>query len=163
YSANVMRFYESLESCPDDLVLFMHHVPYTHKLHSGKTVIQYIYDAHYDGAETVSKYVRDWKALKGKIDEPRYQDVLAQLEYQAGQAVVWRDAVNNWFFKESGIADARGRVGNHPFRTEAESMTLTGYVVKAVSPWESASGGTAVECSVAKCTAAFKYNGIDGW
>ena len=33
---------ESLAKCPDDLLLFIHHVPYTYKLHSGKTVIQYI-------------------------------------------------------------------------------------------------------------------------
>ncbi len=30
----------------------MHHVPYTHVLHSGKTVIQHVYDAHYAGAQT---------------------------------------------------------------------------------------------------------------
>ena len=45
--------YESLATCPDDLLLFMHHVPYTHILHSGKTVIQYLYDSHYEGAEAV--------------------------------------------------------------------------------------------------------------
>ncbi|HLH31177.1 MAG TPA: glucosiduronase, partial [Terriglobia bacterium] len=144
-------------------VLFMHHVPYTYKLHSGKTVIQSIYDSHYDGADAVAGYVRNWKALRSRVDERRYEEVLAQLEYQAGQAIVWRDAVNNWFFKESGIADAKGRVGNHPGRIEAESMTLTGYVAKPVTPWESASGGTAVECGAAKCTAAVKYTGEAGW
>src|SRR5690606_20931534 len=34
--------YESLDTCPDELLLFFHHVPYTHVLHSGKTVIQHI-------------------------------------------------------------------------------------------------------------------------
>src|SRR5262249_53006504 len=127
YWPAVTKLYESIENCPDDLLLFMHHVPYTHQLHSGKTVIQYIYDSHYEGAETVARYARDWKALNvhpGTVDEPRYRDVLTQLEYQAGQAVVWRDAVNNWFFKESGIADAGGRVGRHAGRVEAESMQL---------------------------------------
>src|SRR6185369_1752377 len=51
YRPAVSRVYESVESCPDDLLLFLHHVPYTHKLHSGKTVIQYIYDSHYEGAD----------------------------------------------------------------------------------------------------------------
>jgi len=140
----------------------MHHVPYTYKLHSGKTVIQSLYDSHYEGADSVAKNVRDWKALKGRIDDRRYQEILAQLEYQAGQAVVWRDAVNNWFFKESGIADAKGRVGRHPGRVEAESMTLNGYEAKPVTPWEGASGGTAIECGTAKCTASFKYDGAAG-
>src|SRR5207253_1516437 len=124
---------------------------------SGKTVIQSIYDSHYDGAETVARYARDWKALQGRIDERRFQEVRTQLEYQAGQSVVWRDAVNNWFFKESGIADVKGRVGNHPDRIEAESMTLTGYVPKPVTPWEAASGATAVECTASRCVATFKY------
>jgi alpha-glucuronidase len=163
YSQPVMNLYESLENCPDDLVLFMHHVPYTYRLRSGKTVIQYIYDSHYEGADAVAGYVRQWKTLKGRVDERRFQEVLQQLEYQAGQAIVWRDAVNNWFFKESGIADSKGRVGKHPGRIEAESMTLTEYAAKPVTPWESASGGTAVECGAAKCTASVKYAGTSGW
>jgi alpha-glucuronidase len=163
YAPTVMKMYESMETCPDDLVLFVHHVPYTHRLHSGKTVIQYIYDSHYEGADTVAQYARNWTALKNRVDERRYQEVQAQIEYQAGQAVVWRDAVNNWFFKESGIPDAKGRVGNHPGRIEAESMTLSGYVAKPVTPWEAASGGTAVECQAAKCSAGVKYDGQAGW
>ena len=163
YSPAVMKLYETLENCPDDLVLFMHHVPYTHQLHSGKTVIQYIYDSHYEGAETVARYAKEWKELNGRIDERRYQEVMAQLEYQAGQAIVWRDAVNNWFFKESGIADSTGRVGHHPGRIEAESMRLSGYTPKPVTPWEAASGAAAVECADAKCTAAFNYDGDAGW
>jgi alpha-glucuronidase len=162
YRPAVTKLYESLENCPDDLVLFMHHVPYTHKLHSGKTLIQYIYDSHYEGADTVARYVRDWKALNGRpgsVDEQRYSEVLRQFEYQAGQAVVWRDAVNNWFLKESGIADASGRVGRHPGRLEAESLQLDGYVAKPVTPWEAASGATAVECSQSRCSASTRYEG----
>jgi alpha-glucuronidase len=163
YAPAVTRSFETLPDCPDDLLLFMHHVPYTHVLHSGKTVIQYLYDSHYEGAARVARYVRDWKMLAGRIDERRYGDVLAQLQYQAGQAVVWRDAVSAWFLKASGIPDVKGRVGNHPGRTEAESMTLTGYVVTPVTPWESASGGKAVECGAAPCTASLVYNGEPGW
>ena len=112
YSPPVARIYESLAGCPDDLLVFMHHVPYTHVLHSGKTVIQYIYDSHYEGAAAVASYAQAWKSLKGHIDDQRYDEVLAQLEYQEGQAELWRDAVSNWFLKTSGIPDAKGRVGH---------------------------------------------------
>jgi alpha-glucuronidase len=159
YSPAVAKMYESLATCPDDLLLFMHHVPYSYKLHSGKTVIQSIYDSHYEGADAVEGYVRAWKALKGRVDDQRYADVLTQLEYQAGQAEVWRDAVSNWFFRESGIADAGGRVGHHPNRYEAEAMQLDGYTAKDVLPWEAASGGKAVECAAASCAAALRYRG----
>lgn len=163
YRPAVARTYESLESTPDDLVLFLHHVPYTHKLRSGKTVIQHLYDSHYEGADSVRKYVEDWKSLKGRIDDRRYSEVLAQLEYQEGQAVVWRDAVSAWFLKTSGIPDAKGRVGRYPGRLEAESAVLAGYAVVNVTPWETASGEKAVECASSSCTAAFKYEGEAGW
>jgi len=163
YRPEVARVYESLASCPDELLLFLHHVPYTYKLHEGRTVLQYIYDSHYQGAEAVARYVRQWKTLEHLIDDDRYRAVLAQLEYQAGQAVVWRDAVNMWFFKESGIADAGGRVGHFPDRYEAEAMKLEGYTVRDVTPWEDASRGKAVACEAARCVASLKFAGEPGW
>ncbi|HWX42600.1 MAG TPA: alpha-glucuronidase family glycosyl hydrolase, partial [Blastocatellia bacterium] len=33
YRPPIARMYESLQSCPDELLLFMHHVPYTYVLH----------------------------------------------------------------------------------------------------------------------------------
>jgi len=154
--------YESLTTCPDNLLLFLHHVPYTYKLHSGETVIQTIYDSHYVGAATSEGFVHEWKSLEGRIDQQRYREVLMQLEYQAGQAQVWRDAVSNWFLRASGIADQHGRVGHYPGRFEAESMNLEGYAVTPVTPWEAASGGKAVSCAAAKCAASFRYNGAPG-
>jgi len=111
YSPEVGKFYESLASCPDELLLFFHHVAYTYKLHSGKTVIQHIYDSHYDGAERVQEFVKGWKGLEGRIDEGRYRDVLGRMEYQAGQAIVWRDTICRWAYEMSGTPDQRGRVG----------------------------------------------------
>jgi alpha-glucuronidase len=156
YRPAVAKIYESLDTVPDDLVLFLHHVPYVYQLHSGKTVIQSIYDSHYEGADTIEKYVRDWKSLKGLIDERRYQEVLAQLEYQAGQAQEWRDAVVTYFARMSRIPDGTPR--KNPFRIEAEAMKLDGYAAKDVTPSEDASGGKAVECAAARCTASFEYH-----
>jgi alpha-glucuronidase len=165
YSPDVQKLYESLANTPDELVLFFHHVPYTYKLHSGNTVIQTIYDSHYNGAERTEQFVSEWKSLRGRVDEARYNDVLAQLNYQSGHAIVWRDAINDWFERISGIPDAKGRVGNHPDRTEAESMELQGYVPVEVSPWEGASGGKAVECpqTASSCVATFRFRGRPGW
>jgi alpha-glucuronidase len=134
-------------------------------LHSGKTVIQHIYDSHYDGAAEVAEYVWQWRSLEGRIDEQRYGDVLRHLEYQAGHAEVWRDAVCNWFHRTSGIPDAKGRVGHHPDRIEAEAMQLDGYQVVDVKPWEAASGAKAIECPAGAraCTASFRYAGQPGW
>ncbi len=163
YRPAAARIYESLATCPDDLLLFLHHVPYTYRLHSGKTVIQYLYDSHYQGAEQAAGYAAAWKSLRGRVDDERWGAVLAQLEYQAGQAEVWRDAVTNWFGRASSIADEKGRVGRHPGRFEAEEMKLEGYAVHDVTPWEAASGGKAVECAAAECAASLRYEGAPGW
>ena len=67
--------------------------------------------------------------------------VAAHLLYQAGHAIVWRDAINSWFLKTSGIPDVNGRAGHYPGRVEAEAMTLSGYAPIDVTPWETAGGG----------------------
>jgi alpha-glucuronidase len=165
YPAPVARRYESVENTPDELLLFFHHVPYTHVLHSGKTVIQHIYDSHYEGAERAEELVRQWNSLQGHVEEERYAAVLARLEYQAGHAIVWRDAICNWFLRISGIPDAHGRVGHHPDRIEAEDMQLQGYVPFEVTPWETASGGKAIECAgqAQHCEAMFRFDRAAGW
>jgi alpha-glucuronidase len=158
YRAPVAAVYESLATTPDELLLFFHHVPYTYVLHSGKTVIQHIYDSHYEGAAHVEEFVREWKSLKGLVDAERYADGLSRLEYQSGHAIVWRDAICNYFLRKSGIADAKGRAGHFPNRIEAESMQLQGYVPVDVLPWENASGGQAIECTRPQgCSASFQF------
>jgi alpha-glucuronidase len=111
YSPEVQKIYEPVAKCPDELLLFFHHVAYTYILHSGKTVIQHVYDSHYDGAQRVAEYVSKWKLLKAHVDDERFEDVLSRLQYQAEQAGVWRDTINGWFYRMSGIGDAKGRVG----------------------------------------------------
>jgi alpha-glucuronidase len=163
YSPVVAAMYESIDTTPDELLLFMHHVPYTHVLQSGTTVIQHIYDDHYQGADDAAGFVERWRKLDGLIDRERYRSVLAKLEYQAGHAIVWRDAVNGWFRWISGIPDARGRVGRFPNRTEAEAMELDRYGIEAVTPWETASGGQAIRCpAAATCTASMRFAGATG-
>jgi alpha-glucuronidase len=163
YPPALASLYESLKDCPDNLLLFMHHVPYTHALHSGKAVIQHIYDSHYEGAEEAQTFPEQWQRLHGKIDEERYQAVLKKLRYQAAYAYVWRDAICNWFLKTSQIADALNRVGHHPDRVEAEAMSLEGYAVEPITPWEDASGSKAIECSASQCRATTRFNGKAGW
>lgn len=155
--------FESLASTPDELLLFFHHVPYTHVLRSGKTVIQHIYDSHYQGAEDAADFVTRWRRLERLIDRERYTAVLAKLEYQAGHAIVWRDAINNWFLWISAIPDANGRAGRFPGRIEAESMTRDQYANTAVVPWEAASAGQATTCEAGQtCVARHRYQGPGG-
>jgi alpha-glucuronidase len=108
--------YESLEECPDELLLFFHHVPYGHVLHSGSTVIQHIYDTHFAGVEDVTEMRAHWDKLEhsglvdaGLVDAALYARVRDLLDEQLRCAEEWRDQVNAYFFRKSGVPDARGR------------------------------------------------------
>ena len=163
YPPTVAKMYESVATTPENLLLFFHHLPYTYRLRSGKTIAQYIYDAHYDGAARAAAYVDQWKPLRGHIDDARFELTLSLLSYQAGHAVVWRDSICNWLLAKSGIPDRLGRVGHYPDRVEAEAMRLEGYNAVSVDPAENASGGKAVECTAARCVGSFKFDKPAGW
>ncbi len=109
YEPSRYKLYEDLASCPDELLLFFHHVPYTHRLKSGKTVIQHIYDSHFDGAAAAEGLLAAWQSLAGRGDPPRFENVRRRREEQVANAVQWRDIVNTYFARKSGIADERGR------------------------------------------------------
>lgn len=109
YPPEVQKTYESLPACPDNLLLFFHHVPYAYVLHSGNTVVQHVYDSHYDGAERASAFIAEWKTLEGRVDPERYRDIMARFDFQAGEAVKWRDTICNWIYGLSGIPDQKGR------------------------------------------------------
>ncbi|QEO14468.1 alpha-glucuronidase [Agromyces intestinalis] len=101
--------YESLDTVPDELLLFFHHVPYSHRLHSGSTVIQHIYDTRFAGVERVDAMVDMWQRLDGRIDGDLFARVRDRLTEQQRSAREWRDHVNTYFLRKSGIADERGR------------------------------------------------------
>jgi alpha-glucuronidase len=163
YQPEVAKVYESTVTTPDDLLLFFHHVPYARKLHDGKTVIQYLYDSHYQGSAKAAQFVDYWRSIRDKLDPALYANVLQRLEYQAAHAIVWRDAITQYFFKLSGIPDAYGRAGNYPNRLEAEDARLTDYKAIDVNPWEDASHGKAVSCEGQQsCSADFRYTGKAG-
>ncbi len=163
YPPEVAKMYENAATTPDELLTFFHHVPYAYKLHDGRTVIQYIYDSHYEGAEEAAELGRQWATLKGKIDDGLYHEMASRLEYQAGHAIVWRDAIVQYFWKLSGITDAKGRAGKFPGRLEAEDAKLSGYTLVDVKPWEDASRGKAVTCAADHgCTAEWTWSGAAG-
>ncbi|OXS57245.1 alpha-glucuronidase [Cohnella sp. CIP 111063] len=109
YHSPNREIYESVERCPDELLLFFHHVPYSHVLKSGKTVIQHIYDSHFEGADRAEGLLRTWDSLRGELDPQAHREVRERLVHQAEHAREWRDVVNTYFYRKSGVSDAKGR------------------------------------------------------
>lgn len=109
YAPKVAAKYENINTVPDDIILFFHHVSYDHILQNGKTLVQTIYDLHFEGYDRVQKYVEDWKDVEGKIADRQYNNVSKRLDMQLENALEWRDQVNTYFYRMSGIKDEKGR------------------------------------------------------
>lgn len=101
--------YNDKEQCPDELLLFFHHMPYLWKLKSGKTVIQYIYDTHFEGVEMVDEMVERFMKLQDKLPEKSYLRMLERFQHQKEHAREWRDQINTYFHRKSGVPDEKGR------------------------------------------------------
>ena len=90
-------------------MLFFHHIPYTWKLRSGKTVIQHIYDTHFDGVKMVDEMVERFSVLRGKIPDKAFERMMERFTHQKEHAREWRDQINAYFYRKSGISDEKGR------------------------------------------------------
>ncbi|MFL0253237.1 alpha-glucuronidase family glycosyl hydrolase [Clostridium neuense] len=109
YAKPIADMYENVETCPEELLLFFHNMEYKYVLKSGKTIIQHIYDTHFEGVERVYDLKEKWLSLKGKIDDEIFDAVLDRLEIQIKDSKEWRDVVNSYFYRKTGIQDEHKR------------------------------------------------------
>jgi len=109
YQPYVRDLYESLDTCPEAMLLFFHRLPYSYMLKSGKTLLQHIYDTHFEGVEDVEAFIKTWDSLKELLPADAYENVSARFDMQLENAKEWRDVVNTYFYRKTGIADAKGR------------------------------------------------------
>lgn len=109
YNEPWKTIYADPEKCPQELLLFFHYVRYDAVLKSGKTLIQHIYDTHFEGVEEVEAMVRKWKSMQEDIAGDVYERVLERMERQQANAIEWRDRVNTYFYRKSGVKDSKGR------------------------------------------------------
>ncbi len=107
YPEEFRRKYEDPETCPDLYLLFFHRLPYSFRMKDGRTLIQRIYDDHFEGyEETVS--MSEVIALL-PFPEPDRSEILLRMEKQLRDAKEWCDIVNTFFHRLSGVEDAQGR------------------------------------------------------
>ncbi|MGC0385700.1 alpha-glucuronidase [Streptomyces sp. SAI-129] len=78
-------------------------------LYSGKTVIQHIYDTHFEGVEEAEEARRVWAGLADPLEPARHARVAERYEEQVCSAREWRDQVNSCFPRRPGVPDERGR------------------------------------------------------
>jgi alpha-glucuronidase len=85
------------KTCPDDLVLWFHHLPWDHRLKSGRTLWQELVRDYERGADEAGQLEARWRTLRGKVDEERYEAVLTKLRGQAEDAAAWSDKCLRYF------------------------------------------------------------------
>ena len=89
--------------------MFFHRLPYHYRLKSGKTILQHIYDTHFEGVEDVKGFIATWQSIRPLLPESAYASVLERLHRQLKNAEEWRDVVNTYFYRKTGLPDERGR------------------------------------------------------
>ncbi|WP_225428353.1 alpha-glucuronidase [Levilactobacillus enshiensis] len=109
YAPKIAAQYENVKTTPDELVLFFHHLSYQQVLQNGQTLIQTIYNQHFEGYERVENYLKQWQTLSTDLNKPVYEKVLQCLKLQLQNALEWRDQVNTYFYRMSGVKDDQGR------------------------------------------------------
>ncbi|MCX7813338.1 MAG: alpha-glucuronidase [Pseudothermotoga sp.] len=109
YHSPWREIFDSIDSCPEDLLLFFHRVRYDHRMRSGKTLLQSMYDLHFEGVEEVEEFLRKWEEIKDRIDSEKYKRVHERLLMQLEHAKEWRDVINTYFFRKTNVPDEKGR------------------------------------------------------
>jgi alpha-glucuronidase len=96
-------------SCPENVILFFHRLRYDYIMKNGETLLQNIYDTHFEGCDEAEQMLEQWKGLKNSLQPEVYESVLSRFERQLINAREWRDQINTYFWRKTGITDKRGR------------------------------------------------------
>lgn len=103
YPDALARQYDDLRTCPEQYLLWFHHVPWTHKMNSGRTLWDELC-LHYDrGVQQVRLFQKYWDKAEKYIDEQRFKEVQSALKTQVRDAVWWKDACLLYFQQYSDL------------------------------------------------------------
>lgn len=123
YRPPVRDRFADLATCPERFLLWFHHVPWDHRMQSGRTLWDELALRYQRGVNWVRRTRREWDALAGAIDPERHADVARRLAIQERDAAWWRDAVLLYFqaFSHRPLPEGVER----PEKTQQEYRTKT--------------------------------------
>ena len=99
YRAPFNTMYDNIDTCPEEYILWFHHVPWTRKMKSGRTLWQELQWHYNHGVAEVEDFVKIWHSLKSNVDEQRYREVDERLQKHLQNAREWRDTCLGYFGK----------------------------------------------------------------
>ncbi|MGB5029171.1 MAG: alpha-glucuronidase family glycosyl hydrolase [Chitinophagaceae bacterium] len=97
YFPEARKQWEDINSCEEKNLLWFHHVPWNHKMKSGRTVWEELCHHYYTGADRVKQMKQKWVALKPFVDKERYEQVMQLLNVQHEEAIWWRNGCLLYF------------------------------------------------------------------
>ncbi len=109
YGPELGDMYGRIDTCPEELLLFFHRLPYAYRMRDGRTLLQRIYDDHFAGCTEAEAFAAAWDALEGRVPEDCFRRVQERFREQVRSAREWRDVVNSWLCRLTLIPDEKGR------------------------------------------------------
>ena len=97
YREPYCSMYDDINTCPERYLLWFHHVPWSHRMKSGRTVYEEMQFHYNRGVEEVEDFVRIWQEAKPIIDEQRWQEVDTRMQHQLENAREWRKVCLDYF------------------------------------------------------------------
>ncbi|MCQ2128061.1 MAG: alpha-glucuronidase [Bacteroidaceae bacterium] len=97
YPEPLQTMYDDINTCPENLLLFFHHVSWDYKMKNGKTLWQNLCLRYDEGVKKAESFVKTWKKMKPYVGAEIYEEQLAKFERQAKDAWWWRDACLLYF------------------------------------------------------------------
>ena len=107
YPEEIRKKYEDPASCPDLYLLFYHRLPYSFRMKDGRTLVQRIYDDHFEGYAETEAMRETLRSLP--FPEEDRAVILERMDRQVHNAREWCDIINTFFHRLSGIPDGQGR------------------------------------------------------
>jgi alpha-glucuronidase len=97
YAPEVGAVFDRLETCPQSLLLWFHHVPWKHVMASGRTLWEEVCRKYQEGVDGVRRMQATWAGLDERVDLERFEHVSGLLRMQEKEARWWRDACVLYF------------------------------------------------------------------
>ena len=119
YHEPLKSLYNNVATCPEELILWFHHLPWDYKMKSGRTLWDELCLTFQSGIDDAKSFVATWNSVEQHIDAQRFNDVKIKLERQAKDAIWWRDATIQYFQQFSGMKLPEGC---QPFQQKLDKL-----------------------------------------
>jgi alpha-glucuronidase len=99
YFSHWRERFDKIETCPEEYLLWFHHIRWDHKMQSGRTLWEELCYRYHTGVDYVTAMRRTWAGLEKHIDQDIYSHVQEKLATQEKDADIWRDTCLGYFQK----------------------------------------------------------------